>query len=196
MTTKRKLSDPVFIAKLKERDQGAITLVVKSYTSHLVRAARGLGFNETDADELTSQSFITLFEVLPKFRGDSHIRTFLFGIFYRKVKEFYRTQKKHSSHEVLEETSESLFDDTGHWQTQSGPENPENFALVQENIGLAQQCMDKLGENQKIAFFLKVVEGRDYEEICHILGLNNTNLRQILHRGKTSLRKCIEGLQV
>ncbi len=61
--------------------------LVHEYTESLLKGALSLGFIQQEAQDLVQSVWLTFFEVQSKFKGKSHVRTFLFGILYNKAKE-------------------------------------------------------------------------------------------------------------
>ena len=51
----------------------------------IVRAARGAGFAPQLAEDVAQDTFVTFIETAPRFEGRSHVRTWLFGILYKKI---------------------------------------------------------------------------------------------------------------
>ncbi len=181
---------PEFLKKLNERDHGAITEVVNAYTTHLYRTGMGMNMAEEKVQDICHNTWATFFEILPKFEGRSHVRTFLFGIFYNKCSEAYRQNGKFEKTDPIEDVMESRFSDKDHW---SNPiSDPERHVNEVQMIDIIKKCMEGLPLQQKAAFTLRVVEEKETEEVCNILDVTNTNLRQLLFRGKNRLRECVE----
>tara|TARA_R110002072_G_scaffold534_7_gene4133 strand:- start:37437 stop:38030 length:594 start_codon:yes stop_codon:yes gene_type:complete len=189
-SNKTNFSSPEFLNKLKDRDHDAVESLVKTYSSHLVNASFGLGLNESDAQELVQNVWGTFFQNIQNFEGRSHIRTYLFGILYNKAKELYRERNKHTSDIDLNTYFEDKFDDTGHWALT--PKKPEEFIESIQTSGIIESCLNKLPEKQRMAFYLKEVDGASTEEVCNVLKVSATNLRVILFRTKAKLRDCVE----
>lgn len=187
----RSFSSPDFILQLQQRGDDAITAVVKAYTTHLYRAALGLGFKPSGANELVQSVWNTFFEVLPNFKGGSHVRTYLFGILYNKAKEQRRDNVRYQvADEAIDEKFEAQFDDAGHWR--QPPMDPEQFLISAETVGRIEECLEKLPPNQKMAFVLKEVEEQESTEICKVLEVTTTNLGVLLFRARNRLRDCLE----
>ncbi|HLI30410.1 MAG TPA: sigma factor, partial [Terriglobia bacterium] len=87
-------SDPQFIQQLKSRDRAAIERLVDAYLHQLLRAARGMGFLPDESEDLAQAAFLAFIESAERFEGRSHVRTFLFGIFYNKVSEHLRHKQR------------------------------------------------------------------------------------------------------
>jgi RNA polymerase sigma-70 factor, ECF subfamily len=179
-----------FLERLRNQDHGAITAVVKRYTRHVYRAALGLGFSPEAADEVTQNVWGTFFEVLPGFKGNSHVRTFLFGILYNKAKQYRRGQASVTD-TPIDEAFENRFDpESGQWTRP--PMNPQKFLEAAETAGVVQACLDDLPASQRMAFVMRELEGASTEEICNVLGVSVTNLGVLLHRARNRLRESVE----
>ncbi|MBI5177722.1 MAG: hypothetical protein HZA04_00500 [Nitrospinae bacterium] len=81
------ISSAHFLAKVRARDAAAIERLVRAYTGHLHNAALGMGFDAEAAEELTQDTFITLYDKAPGFEGRSSFSTYLYAILYRKGME-------------------------------------------------------------------------------------------------------------
>lgn len=190
------LSSEEFVDKLKARDESSITLLVNKYNKALYRAALGQGLAEDQVDEVLQATWDAFFSGIDRFQNRSHIRTYLFGILYNKIKEHWRYQKRfvdivQDSSNNSDAISENQFDDNNQWLYE--PIGPERFMEATETMELIQECMKGLTEQQRMAFYLREVQGEDTETICNILSVSNTNLRVLIYRGKNRLRKCLEG---
>ena len=78
------IDDPGFAARVRAGDREAIEAVVRAYLSQVFRAARGAGLDPQAAEDVTQATFATFIEKAASFEGRSHVRTWLFGILYRK----------------------------------------------------------------------------------------------------------------
>ena len=66
-----------------EFSRDALEGELEAQLAWLGRAARGLGFSTSDAEDLVQTVAATFLEVMPRFEGRSSVRTFLFGIMRR-----------------------------------------------------------------------------------------------------------------
>ncbi len=184
-------SSQEFLTLLNNRDSSAIEALVRSYTETLYRAALGLGFDALNSEELVQNVWGTFFDVVPSFKGRSHVRTFIFGILYNKAKELRRDQGRFDLKEdAIEELVNSRFAADGHWQ--KPPIDPENFMVASQTMDLIQKCIDALPLNQRMAFCLKEIDDHGSQDICNILEVTVTNLGVLLFRARNALRECIE----
>lgn len=182
--------DPQFAARIRARDPEAIREVVQAYLGQILRAARGAGLGPQEAEDVTQETFTTFIETAPRFEGRSHVRTWLFGILYRKIAEARRDIARDRATEDIDNIFESRFDTAGSW---SKPPRPADADLrdreIREKI---TDCLDAAPPNQRMAFVLREVEGLTTREMCKILDVTDTNLGVMLYRIRNRLRECLE----
>lgn len=189
-TAKAEFYSEAELERLKTKDIEVMTRLVNTYTHELFNASLGLGFNENDSHDLVQNVWLTIFEKIRNFEGRSHIRTFIFGVLYRKAKEHRRESSRASASDQIEEILGSRFDEKGNWLRP--PMNPEDFALGVEKANIIKHCMDGLNTPQRTAFYLKEVQGEDSKRICEVLEVSISNLGVLLYRARNFLRECIE----
>ena len=120
------------------------------------------------------------------------MRTFLFGILYRKIAETRRGLARERQMDPIDEVFESRFDRAGSW---SKPPRPADADLEDKEIRQEiSECLDAAPTQQRMAFVLREVEGLSTEEICNILEVTRTNLGVMLHRIRNRLRECLEAM--
>ncbi len=184
------VADPDFAARIRVRDAQALEEVVRRYLPQILRAARGAGFAPQLAEDVAQDTFVTFIETAPRFEGRSHVRTWLFGILYKKIAAARRNLGRDNEMDDIEEVFEQRFDNTGSWARPPLPVDAEVYdAEVREGI---DGCLDRVPTNQRMAFVLREIEEMDSEEICKILEVTRTNLGVLLHRVRNRLRDCLE----
>ncbi len=179
-----------FLERLRRRDPDALAEAVRDHARPLMRAARGLGFAEQEAEDLVQDVFKTFLERLDSFEGRSQLRTWLFGILHRKALERRRASIVDERMDPIDEVFESRFDARGNWTRP--PADLERLMLSKEIGELIRRCMDGLPANQREAFVLREVEDLDTGEICKILDVSVTNFGVLMHRARARLRECLE----
>jgi RNA polymerase sigma-70 factor (ECF subfamily) len=183
-------SGPEFLALLRARDESALQRLVNAYLPQILRAARGAGLNPQNAEDACQSTFVTFIEKIDDFQGRSHVRTWLFGILYRKISEMRRAAGREASAEDIEEVMESRFKTDGHWQVP--PRGTDQAAYDREVREHLDDCLEGLTTDQRVAFTLREVEELDSAEICATLDVSRSNLGVLLFRGRNQLRECLE----
>lgn len=181
-------SAPEFIEKLKQRNHEALTCLIEEYHEALYFGAIKQKLGEDQAEEVVQETWSTFFQKVENFQGRSHIRTYLFGIMYNKIKELWRSNKRYTQDD--DSTLDKAFDEFGEFQTV--PTDPAVWLQSNEFISILDEELQKLPENQRLAFSLKEVQGEKSEDICNILNISNTNLGVLIFRAKNNLRVRLE----
>ncbi len=175
---------------LKARRPEAVAAVVREHAGFLLRAARGLGLPQADAEELVQDSFAAFLQALPRFEGRSTARTFLYGILFRKALELRRKQRRELATDPVDAVFDGRFGAWGHWSRP--PAGPEREAEAKEVERLLAECLDGLSPQQRAAFVLKEVEQEPSEAVRNVLEVGDTHLRVLLFRARNKLRECLE----
>ena len=179
-----------FNESLKSGDRAAIDQVIDRYLPQVLRAGRGAGLSSQEAEDLAQETFLTFLEVLPRFEGRSHVRTFLFGILYRKISEARRAFTKDQRHESIDDVMESRFAADGNWVRP--PAAADGLLRGKEIRAALRDCLDSAPAAQRMAFHLREVEGLSRSEICEVLGVSGSNLGVMLFRLRNRTRECLE----
>ena len=183
-------ASPEFLDLLKGRDETALRRLVNAYMPQILRAARGAGLNPQNAEDACQATFVTFIEKIGDFEGRSHVRTWLFGILYRKISEMRRSAFREGAAENIDQIMENRFKTDGHWQ--QPPRGADMAAYDREVREHLADCLEGVSTDQRMAFILREVEELDSEEICRAMEISRSNLGVLLYRGRNLLRECLE----
>jgi len=184
------LNEADFLARLRDRDEDAVRRLVRAYLPQLVRTARGAGLEVHDAEDAAQETLITLVERIGTFEGRSQVRTWLFGILYRKISEQRRSVRRSHTQDDIDEVMESRFRTDGFWAAPPASCDTEVYRR-EVRLHLAD-CLDGVTTQQRMAFVMREVEDLDSDEICAALEVSRSNLGVLLFRGRNTLRECLE----
>ena len=180
------------IEALQRRDPHALTLIVKDHARAVYRAARGMGFQATEAEDLTQDVFLTFLETLDRFEGRSLVSTWLFGILYRKGLERRRAfRRAEQQPDPVDDGFDARFDMAGAWARP--PVAAERLVASKEAARALRECMGALPEGQREVVHLRQVEELSAADAASVLGLTINHIGVLLHRGRLALRRCLEG---
>lgn len=181
---------PDLAGRIRASDPEAIQEVVRAYLPQILRAARGAGFDAQQAEDISQSAFRTFIEAAPRFEGRSRVRTWLFGILYRKIAAARRKLRRDAAMEDIDAVFERQFDSGGSWTRR-----PRSVDAALDASEVRQEiagCLEEVPTKQRMAFLLREVEELGTEEICNILEVTRTNLGVLLHRARTRLRECLQ----
>lgn len=184
------INDPQLASQIRAEEPGAIQAVVHEYLGQILRAARGAGLDPQRAEDVTQATFLTFIEKAKQFEGRSHVRTWLFGILYKKIAETRRELQKDLRTDQIDDIVDQRFNSDGTWTHPPEPADMQVYRTeVKQHI---EDCLEGVPSQQRMAFVLREAEEMETEEICKILGVTRTNLGVILFRARNRLRECLE----
>ncbi len=158
------VDDPDFAERVRQRDPDALAAVTSAYLAQILRAARGAGLHPLRAEEVTQATFTTFIEAAPRFEGRSHVRTWLFGILYKKIAEARRNEQRAGQLEDIDEVVEKRFAPDGRW---AQPPRPVDARLYDAEIRRGiEECLEGLPTKQRMAFILREVQELESKEVC------------------------------
>ena len=180
-----------FLEKLKNRDRETISELVNKYHKNLIAGARAQKLSEDMADDAVAETWKTFFEKADNFEGRSHVRTYLFGILYNKIREIKRKMNREDLYDDPNNILEANFNKKGFWTYT--PSSPEKFIEAADIKEALDSCIKGLSDNQRKIYHLKEIENYSHNEICNLLDFSMTNIKVLLHRARNQVRRCVEG---
>ena len=182
-------SDAALTDRVRAGDPQAIERVIETYRPQLLRAARGAGLDGPRAEDVVQETFATFLGRADRFEGRSHVRTWLFGILYNKIKEARRAIHVDRRHDDLDAVAHRL-DGVATSHPALVPSDTAGPNLkTRQAIG---RCLETAPARPALALALRVLHELPTADICRVLGITPTNLGVMLHRVRTRLRRCLE----
>ena len=111
----RRFDDPTIPGRIRARDRDVLQEVVQAYLPQVLRTAQGAGLTPQQAEDVAQETRRTGVESAPRFEGRSHVRTWIFGILYRKQAEARRGFARDREFDDIDEVFESRFNEQGGW---------------------------------------------------------------------------------
>lgn len=142
-----------------------------------------LGSRE-DADDVAQEAFVTAFQKLDTFRGESQFYSWLFRIAYNTAISMKRKAKlKTVSADKIKAISGEEPDDT------NPDHRPEHGIEIEETQAAVHQALNELSDEYREAIVLKEMEDLSYEEIAQLADVPVGTIRSRLHRARAELRE-------
>ncbi len=179
-------TDHILVEELKKGDEGAFRQLVDDYQDKVFNTCISFVKNVDDADDLTQEVFIEVFNSIHKFRADSKLSTWIYRITVNKSLEHLRKMKRKKRSGIFywisHEDRESKFEvpDFDH---------PGVLAENREKARILFEAIEKLPEKQRIAFTLHKVEDLSYEQIADVMQKSLSSIESLMHRAKNNLKK-------
>lgn len=132
----------------------------------------------TQAEDLTQDVFVNLFNKIGSFRGESAFTTWLHRMTVNQVLMFFRKASTRSELTTVEgETPVQIV---------RGTEDPNAMPVV-DRIAL-ERAIAQLPPGYRTVFILHDVEGHDHDEIAKILEVSQGTSKSQLHKARLKLR--------
>ena len=177
------------LARLRARDTAALTEIVTAHARTLYRAARGLGFVDDAAQDLTQDVFTTFLETLDRFEARAQVRTWLLGILYRKAQERRRTMRREEPVDSADATFETWFTERGLWARH--PEDPTRGMDDRAAARAVAECLTGLPTLQRDVFQLRELDQLPASAVSRLLGQTENYVGVLLRRARVRLRECL-----
>jgi RNA polymerase sigma-70 factor (ECF subfamily) len=137
--------------------------------------------NPTEAEDMTQDVFVQLFNKIGMFRGESAFTTWLHRMTVNQVLMHFR--KKSTRSELLTDEGETPI------QIVQGTANPNAMPVV-DRIGL-EKALKQLPVGYRTVFVLHDIEGYEHYEIAGMLGIAEGTSKSQLHKARLKLRQLI-----
>jgi RNA polymerase sigma-70 factor (ECF subfamily) len=183
------LEEKLLIDRLKRGEEEAFREIVETRQGLVYNTVLGLLQNPEDAEDVTQEVFIKVFESVRDFKGESAFSTWLYRIAVTSSLEFLRKRKRKKRFAFLT----ALFGEDG-----EPLHDPPDFVHPgvaldrRENAKALFSAVRELPENQKAAFVLHKVEGLSYQDVAKVMETSVSAVESLLHRAKLNLRKTLE----
>lgn len=180
------------ISDILKGDKEKFRLLVDKYKQMVFRTCMGFVHDKDDADDLTQEVFIQVYQSLSKFNKKSAFSTWLYRI---SVNASLNKIRKTSGRSLFQRF-ESVFsgEDKNYPQFSiSDMEDPENILIRQEHSRWLQKALDSLPENQRTAIILSKYDDLPQKEIAEIMDITEGAVEALLQRAKKNLREKLMG---
>jgi len=182
--------------RIRRGDAQAFDTLVTRHHAGLVRLARRFVKDDAAAEDLVQTAWLSLLDHREQFEARSTVRTWLFSVVTNAaLSKVSRDRTVPLSALGDDDTSGDRFLENGHW---AAPVNawrapsPGRALDLDELRRALSEALETLPERQRAVVLLRDVEGLDTPEICNVLGVTESNVRALLHRGRSRLRDALE----
>lgn len=143
----------------------------------------GPGASSADLDDVVQQVFLTVERALPRFRGESKLETWLYGVTSRVVLAELRRFGRHRKLKASLESEPSDLCTRG---------TPEHSALERETLREIWKALMKLKPKKRIVFVMHDVEERPAAEIALLLEIPEATVRSRLLNARREMASLLE----
>ena len=179
----------MLIEQLKKGDETAFKTIVDTWQDMVYNTAIGIVQNAEDAEDITQEVFLQVYQSINSFKGDSKFSTWLYRITITKSLDHERRKRRKKRFAFVR----SLFGDESQVVIHPPDFHHPGVALdKKEDAARLFQAINQLPENQRVAFTLHKLEGLSYQEVSDVMKTTVSSVESLMHRAKTNLKKNLE----
>ena len=178
------------IKNLKNGDQSSFKLLVEHFQKKIYNTCLNLLQNIEDAEDVTQEVFVSVYQSIHRFKGESKLYTWVYRIAITKSLEYIRMKNRKKRFAFFQ----NLFSN----EDGSIKNEPKHFYHPgvqlenKERAAILFSAIDKLPENQKTAFIFSKLEDLSYAEISEVMKLSVSSVESLLFRAKQNLQKLLK----
>lgn len=182
--------DAELVRRALARDDTAFRIIMERHNRRLYRIARGILRNDTEAEDVVQEAYVSAFTHLDGFRGDSSLATWLARITMNEALGRLRRERLAVDLDTFEaQRTEAQIIQFPQTVTS---DDPERTMAQREILQLVERATDNLPEIFRIVFITRVIEGMSIEETADLLGLRPETVKTRLHRARRLVREQLD----
>lgn len=171
------------IAQCLAGDTAAFGVLVSRYQDRLFNTVFRLVGSAEDAADVVQEAFLSAYQSLGAFKGDSMFFTWLYRIAMNNAISLKRKQRV-----VLRLATGQERGSTAEPADRSEAAKPGRAMEMAEDERRVHEALARLSSEHRAVLVLKDMEGRKYEEIAEVLEVPIGTIRSRLHRARIELR--------
>lgn len=141
--------------------------------------------NAEDAEEITQDVFVQVFQSINTFKNDSSLKTWLYRITINKSLDFLKHKKSKKRFFIFGNKSESETE----WNRITTFEHPGIVLENKEKAKILFTVINSLPENLKTAFILTKIDGLSNPEVAEIMQISISAVESLVFRAKNTLKE-------
>ena len=182
------MNQPEFVEQLQQGNESAFRKLVDDWQDMVYNTAVSIVQNPEDADDITQEDFVQVYQSVSSFKGESKISTWLYRITLSKALDHEKRKKRKKRFAFVQ----SLFGTRDEEQLHPHDfDHPGILAEKKESAAALFKALKQLPESQRIAFTLHKMEGQSYQEIAEIMNTSLYAVESLMGRAKGNLKKTL-----
>jgi len=180
------------LRRLRTGDELAFAELVRANAPRMLSVARRFMGQESDAQDVVQEAFVSAFRALDKFSGDSTISTWLHRITVNAA--LMRLRKRTRRNERHIDDLLPQFLDDGHmadarngWQS-----SPDEAVATKELRSVVRESIDQLPDSYRSVLLLRDIEQHSTEETAELMNISTSAVKTRLHRARLALRTLLD----
>src|ERR1043166_825806 len=167
-------SDEAVVAGILEGAPALYEILIRRYNPYLYKIGRSYGYNHDDTEDLMQETYLNAYANLSKFEKRSTFKTWLVRIMMNQCNQ--KRQKKSFQYETASDilpeiNTQPMFTDH---RSETGSQ------VINKELGsIIERSVQSIPENYRRVFLLRELTGLSVQETADLLGISESNVKEI-----------------
>lgn len=172
--------EQAWVRAAQNGDQTAFGHLVEQYQKKVFALTIRMCPTPELAEEAAQEAFLSAWQGLPFFRGDSAFSTWLYRLASNACVDLMRKENRHQGPSPDDETTYTDIPDTA--------PTPEKLAEQKELRAQIEAGLQSLPAEYRAVLLLREIQQLSYDEIAEVLSLDLGTVKSRISRGRKQLR--------
>lgn len=169
------LTTSELIRRAQAGDSDAVSVLYQTYVERIYRYVYYRVNNESDAEDITAEVFVTMVKALPTYEDRGiPFEAWLYRIASARVIDMRRKDTRHPQQELDERMSDI-------------EDSPEQIMVDEAEREEIRQALSQLSESDQEILILRFIERKSHQDVAKILEKSLTAVKSAQHRALVRL---------
>jgi RNA polymerase sigma-70 factor, ECF subfamily len=183
------MDDRELVERLKGGEEAAYRIILERYQTLVLNCTFKFLRDRDWAEDVTQEVFIQVFKSINSYRSEASLSTWIYRIAITRSLNHVKSMKRQKRFGILIR----LFgiDRMEDHLAAEEQERPDRELENRERARILSLALDKLPENQRIAFTLSQYDAMSYADIARVLNNTIPSVESLIHRARKNLKKIL-----
>lgn len=200
--TEARAADKALVDRILAGEEQAFAELVETHHASMLRLAHAYVSSTAVATEVVQETWMAVLKGLARFEGRAALKTWIFRILTNRAKTRGVKEGRSIPFTAMEPEDRepavdpAQFSRKGSWTdspSQWEVTTPEDMLERKQAMQALKEALEHLPPQQRLVVTMRDVEGLDSKDVCNVLEISETNQRVLLHRGRSKLRRLLDG---
>lgn len=179
--------EKVLLTGLRNGEEEAAKTFFERYADKVYRMMYFSASSETDAEELTRETFLAFYQSLERFEGKCKSSTWLYSIAKNILKNYYAKKRRRPTVSFDDDTREELQHYLLKIPTDVPP--PDELVYRKETAEVIRAVLDRLPESYRTVLTHRYINDNSSRETAKYMEKTEGNVRVLLHRASKAFAR-------
>jgi RNA polymerase sigma-70 factor (ECF subfamily) len=182
--------DADLVERFLEGERAAFRVLVERYQARLLNFIYRTIGDRDRAEDLVQETFIRVYRHLHRFDRSKKFSTWIYTIASNLAKNELRNRSRNPL--VLFQSIKKNWEaDHRPLQWEDNTQRPDDLYRKRHLRDVIEKAVEELPEHHRVVFVLRELEGKTYEEIAEITGVNLGTVKSRLNRARNNFANIV-----